>query len=164
VTTDAVDTILEQWRSERPDLDPSPMGIFGRVSRIDAVAHEAIESLFRRHGLTSADFDVLATLRRAGAPYRLTPTALSRSMMVSTGGTTKRLDRLEARGLVRRARDPSDRRGTLVSLTGKGRTTVDMLVVGHLENEQRLLGSLTRGQRETLAELLRELLLTVERS
>jgi DNA-binding MarR family transcriptional regulator len=162
VSSDAVDAILEQWRRERPDLDPGPMGVFGRISRIHALVQESIESVFRRHGLTGADFDVLATLRRAGAPYRLTPTALGRSMMVSSGGTTKRLDRLEGRGLVRRSRDPADRRGTLVSLTAKGRAAVDLLVAEHVHNEQRLLETLTAEQRRQLAELLRVLLLAID--
>ena len=163
MSADTVDAILEQWRRERPDLDPTPMSVFGRISRIAALAEPELERVFRPHGLTGGEFDVLATLRRSGRPYRLTPTALSRSMMVSSGGTTKRLDRLEARGLVRRDHDPSDRRSTLVSLTDAGRTIVDAVVVEHVRNEERLLATLTPNERGKLAGLLRKLLLAIER-
>ena len=163
MTTDAVDAILEQWRHERPDIDPAPMGVFGRISRIAALAEHEIKPVFRSHGLTGGDFDVLATLRRSGEPYQLTPTALSRSMMVSTGGTTKRLDRLEARTLIRRAPDPADRRGTLVTLTEAGRATVDAAVTEHVQNEERLLATLTQNQLATLTLLLHELLLALDR-
>ena len=101
---DAVDRMLEQWKRERPDLDVTATGIFGRISRIAALVEQSMDRVFEPHALTGADFVVLAALRRSGKPYRLTPTALSRSMMVSSGGTTKRLDRLEARNLIRRDR------------------------------------------------------------
>ena len=119
--TDAVDRITDQWRHERPDLDPAPMGVIGRISRIGALVQRELDQVFAEHDLTGADFDVLATLRRAGAPYRLTPGELSRSTMVTTGGMTKRLDRLEATGMIRREPDPHDRRGKLIALTAKGR-------------------------------------------
>ena len=159
---DAVDAILDQWRRERPDLDPAPMGVFGRIARIAALANQAIDQVFRPHGLSGGDFDALATLRRSGEPYRLTPTALSRSMMVSSGGTTKRLDRLETRGLIRRDPDPDDRRGTLVTLTDAGREAIDTVVAEHLQNEARLLAALAPSERESLEQLLRHLLLALE--
>ena len=163
VRRDAVDAIIEQWRVECPNLEPAPMGVFGRIARLSALAGDEIERVFRRHGLTGADFDVLATLRRAGPPYRLTPTTMSRSTMVSSGGMTKRLNRLEARGLVRREPAPDDRRSTLVALTETGRDLVDATVVEHLENEERLLAVLPASDRDTLVELLRGLLLGLER-
>jgi len=91
VATDAVDAMLEQWERERPDLDVSATGILGRISRIAALVDQEMDRVFQPHGLTGGDFVVLAALRRSGTPYQLTPTALSRSMMVSSGGTTKRL-------------------------------------------------------------------------
>jgi len=143
VRRDAVDAIIEQWRVECPNLEPAPMGVFGRIARLSALAGDEIERVFRRHGLT--------------------PTTMSRSTMVSSGGMTKRLNRLEARGLVRREPAPDDRRSTLVALTETGRDLVDATVVEHLENEERLLAVLPASDRDTLVELLRGLLLGLER-
>jgi len=162
VATDAVDAMLEQWERERPDLDVSATGILGRISRIAALVDQEMDRVFQPHGLTGGDFVVLAALRRSGTPYKLTPTALSRSMMVSSGGTTKRLDRLEARGLIRRDPDPADRRGTLVTLTNDGLATIDTVAYEHAQNEKRLVATLSPNQRKTLTRLLRELLLALE--
>lgn len=161
-TRDAVDAITEQWRRERPDCDPSPMQVVGRISRIAMLAQRELDRVFAEHGLTGGDFDVLATLRRSGEPFRLTPGQLSRSTMVTTGGMTKRLDRLEAAGLVRRRPDPRDRRGSLIELTEQGRKVVDDAVESHLANEERLLATLSPARRAELARLLRELLLSLE--
>jgi DNA-binding MarR family transcriptional regulator len=157
-----VDLITAQWRLERPDLDPAPMGVVGRISRIAALAQRELDRVFARYGLSGGDFDVLATLRRSGAPHRLTPGALSRSTMVTTGGMTKRLDRLEELGLIRREPDPHDRRGRLIALTDRGRTLIDTAVEAHLHNEERLLAGLSAAKREQLARLLRELLLALD--
>ena len=154
--------MLEQWQRERPDLDVTATGILGRISRIAALVGQEMDQFFQPHGLSGGDFVVLAALRRSGKPYQLTPTALSRSMMVSSGGTTKRLDRLEARGLVRRDPDPADRRGTLVTLTGAGLATIDTVESAHVQNEKRLVATLSPNQRKTLTRLLRELLLALE--
>jgi DNA-binding MarR family transcriptional regulator len=162
MATDVVDDILEQWHRERPDLDVTATGILGRISRIAALVDQAMDRVFRPHGLTGADFVLLAALRRSGKPYRLTPTALSRSMMVSSGGTTKRLDRLHARGLIRRDPDPADRRGTQITLTSTGLATIDTVISEHVQNEERLVATLTSDQRNTLARHLRELLLALE--
>src|SRR6478672_1365549 len=162
MATDAVDAMLDQWQRERPDLDVTSTGVLGRISRIAALVDQSMDRVFQPHGLTGGDFVVLAALRRSGKPYQLTPTALTRSMMVTSGGTTKRLDRLEARGLIRRDPDPADRRGTLVTLTEAGLTTIDTVAPEHVENEQRLVATLSRDQRETLTRLLRELLLALE--
>ncbi|NTW41930.1 MAG: MarR family transcriptional regulator, partial [Cellulomonadaceae bacterium] len=105
---DGVDRIREQWAVERPELETEPMGIFGRVWRIARLAGEVMEDAYALHGITRADFDVLATLRRAGEPFTLSPSALTASLMLTSGGTTGRLDRLERAGLVRRAPDPDD--------------------------------------------------------
>jgi DNA-binding MarR family transcriptional regulator len=162
MAADAVDAMLEQWQRERPDLDFAATGVLGRISRIAALVDQAMDHVFQPHGLTGADFIVLAALRRSGKPYQLTPTALSRSMMVSSGGTTKRLDRLEARGLIRRDPDPADRRGTLVTLTTTGLATIDSIATEHVQNEERLLATLSAKQRNTLTRLLRELSLALE--
>ena len=161
-TRDAVDRITAQWRRERPDLDPSPMGIIGRISRIAVLAQRQLDAVFAEHGLAGGDFDVLATLRRSGAPYRLPPGTLSRSTMVTSGGMTKRLDRLEGLGFIRREPDPDDRRGRLIALTPHGLKVVNGAVEAHLRNEERLLQGLSPTKREQLARLLRELLLTFE--
>jgi DNA-binding MarR family transcriptional regulator len=159
---DTVDAMLEQWGRERPDLDVTATGILGRISRIAALVDQEMDRVFEPHGLTGGDFVVLAALRRSGKPYQLTPTALSRSMMVSTGGMTKRLDRLEARGLIRRDPDPADRRGTLVTLTTAGLATIDTVAAAHVQNEKRLVAALSPNQRNTLTRLLRQLLLALE--
>ena len=160
---DAVDSIEAQWRRERPDLDPSPMAVIGRITRLASLLDRELDTAFADYGLAGCDFDVLATLRRSGAPYRLTPTELSRSTMVTTGGMTKRLDRLEANGLIRRDPDPSDRRGKLIALTDEGRELIDRAVEGHLANEERLLACLSPPDRKRLADLLRGMLLAVDR-
>lgn len=159
---DAVDGLTAQWRRERPDLDSAPMAVIGRISRTAALLQRELDRVFGEYGLAGGDFDVLATLRRAGAPYRLTPGELTRSTMVTTGGMTKRLDRLESSGLIRREPDPRDRRGKLIALTEKGRHVVDDAVEAHLRNEERLLAVLPGAEREQLASLLRELLLHLE--
>jgi DNA-binding MarR family transcriptional regulator len=164
VPLDAVDAILDQWARERPDLDVTATGILGRISRIAALADQSMDRVFRPHGLSAGDFIVLAALRRSGKPYQLTPTALTRSMMVSSGGTTKRLDRLESRGLIRRENDPTDRRGTLVTLTRAGLATIDTVESEHVQNEKRLVSKLSASQRTTLTRLLRELLLALEQN
>jgi DNA-binding MarR family transcriptional regulator len=156
---DAVDRITAQWRRERPDLDPAPMGVVGRISRISTLIQRELEVVFAEHGLAGAEFDVLATLRRAGP---LTPGELGRSTMVTSGGMTKLLDRLESRDLVRRAPDPRDRRGKLIALTRDGRSLVDRAVEQHLENEERLLADLSTAKRARLAALLRELLVSLD--
>ena len=160
--TDAVDRITAQWRRERPDLDPAPMGVIGRITRISALAQRELERVFAEHGLGGGDFDVLATLRRSGTTNRLTPGELSRSTMVTTGGMTKRLDRLDASGLIRREPDPRDRRGKLIALSDEGAALVDRAVEAHVQNEERLLAGLPAEKREQLAALLRELLLALD--
>ena len=138
------------------------MGVIGRITRISALTERELDSVFDRFGLSGGDFDVLATLRRSGPPYRLTPGELSRSTMVTTGGMTKRLDRLEAAGLIRRELDPRDRRGKLIVLSDEGNALMDEVVAAHVANEHRLLADLSAAQRDRLASLLRELLLSLE--
>ncbi|BEL12344.1 hypothetical protein Q0Z83_105350 [Actinoplanes sichuanensis] len=156
--TDDIDRILAQWADERPDLDTEAMGVFGRIYRLSRLAGDATERAYARFGIARADFDVLATLRRSGAPFQLSPGALAASMMLSTGGTTARLDRLEKAGLVARSPDPNDRRGILVRLTPEGRAIADEAVTAGLAEQQRLLAHLPPAKRAQIGELLRDLL------
>lgn len=155
---DAVDRIVEQWARERPALQTEAMGILGRVYRIAAAGHEAIELVCARHGISRADYDVLATLRRSGAPFSLSPGALAKSMMLTTGGMTARLDRLEHAGLVTRSPGPGDRRSQLVTLTDRGRELIDHAVDEGAETQRRLFAQLSPRQRRELDELLRRAL------
>jgi DNA-binding MarR family transcriptional regulator len=160
---DHVDRIVEAWRRERPELDVAALALLARLFRTAHLADAVLGQQLAAHGLQPGWFDVLAALRRAGEPYALTPTQLMRTMLLSSGGMTKRLDRLADAGLIERGPDPSDRRGTLVRLTGRGKTTIDTLLPTHLTNEQQLLASLNPAQQRTLDGLLRSLLADLER-
>jgi DNA-binding MarR family transcriptional regulator len=159
--TDGVDVILEQWQRERPDLDSSPIGVIGRISRLSREIERRLEPVYAASGLESGWYDVLATLRRAGPPYRLRPTDFGAALMLTSSGTTKRLDRLEAAGHITRKPDPTDRRGVLITLTPSGRRLIDKATVKHLENEHSILSGLTPTQRRQLADLLRKLHVTL---
>ena len=154
---DGVDLILEQWQRERPDLDASPIGVIGRISRLARELEQRLEPVYREHGLEAGWYDVLATLRRAGPPYLVRPTEFTSALMLTSSGTTKRLDRLEQAGLIARAPDPEDRRGTLIRLTPAGLKLVDKTSEAHLTNERRLLSGLTDAEQRRLADLLRKL-------
>jgi DNA-binding MarR family transcriptional regulator len=154
---DGVDLILEQWERERPDLDHSPIGVIGRVSRLARELEARLEPVYREHGLEPGWHDVLAPLRRAGPPYRLRPSEFSGSLMLTSSGTTKRLDRLEQAGLIKRDPDPTDRRGVLITLTPAGVELIDGLTAAHMANEARLLSPLSEAERDRLAGLLRKL-------
>ena len=157
-----MDRIIEQWRVERPDLDPAAKAITGRVLRLASLIEQRQAVAFAAHGLAGGSFGILAALRRAGAPYQLTPSALTRHLMVTTGGMTAMLDRLESRGLVARTPNPADRRGVLVGLTDDGRAVVDAAMVDHARVEHELVAGLDARQREQLAALLRVLLLQLD--
>src|SRR6185436_17319070 len=129
---DAVDRLIEQWRTERPDLvDADVMGTFGRFGRIFAHARRSIETTLKPWGLQMGEFDVLATIRRSGAPFTLAPSQLTRWLMLSPSGITSRLDRLEKLGFVERKATPDDRRSLLVVLTPAGRKVIDEAVTAH---------------------------------
>lgn len=146
-----MDRILEQWADERPDLDHSPVGVVGRLSAASRLVDVELRRNFARHELDGASYDVLATLRRSGPPYRLTPGELQRSAMVTSGAITQRLDRLEQRDLVRRTAADGDGRSIHVTLTAAGRDLVDQVLPGHLATEERLLAGLDARQRQDLA-------------
>jgi DNA-binding MarR family transcriptional regulator len=154
---DGVDEILEQWARERPDLDVSPLAVIGRISRLARELERRLEIVYREQGLEGDWYDVLATLRRAGPPYTLRPSELTQTLMLTSSGTTKRLDRLERAGLIARTPDPKDRRGVLITLTDAGRELHDRAIGAHLANERALLSGLTEDEREQLAALLRRL-------
>jgi DNA-binding MarR family transcriptional regulator len=153
------DLAVEQWARERPDLRTLPMALFGRLNEAaERVMREHMNPLFARAGLQGGEFDVLATLRRSGAPYTLSPTQLYEAMMISSGGMTDRLDRLERAGLVVRRPDPKDRRGKLIVLTEPGKRLVDETLSQHVANEERLLLTLTEAEQKTLDALLKKLI------
>lgn len=158
---DGVDLVVEQWRRERPDLDASPMAVIARISRLARELERRLEPVFARHGLEAGWFDVLATLRRAGQPYKLRPSDFTEALMLTSSGTTKRLDRLEKAGLIVREPDPGDRRGVLIALTPRGRALVDAVVVEHIENERAIVGGLSKSDQRRLATLLRALQLSL---
>jgi len=159
---DRIDAILEQWGRERPEIDLEPMGLVGRIQRVAQALRPKLDQVHERFGLSGEHFDVLASLRRSGAPYELTPTQLYREMMLSSGAMTNRIDRLENEGLVQRRADPADRRGTLVSLTPKGKGLIDKALGEHVANEDRLLRALDGHERAQLAKLLRKVLIDLE--
>ncbi|WP_169948600.1 MarR family winged helix-turn-helix transcriptional regulator [Microbispora sp. H11081] len=155
---DAVDLLLDQWRRERPDVDPWPIGVVGRVSRLARLLDRELKEFFSSYGLEPWEFDVLATLRRSGAPYELTAGALNRAAMVTSGAITNRIDRMAARGLVERIPDSGDRRSVRVRLTGSGLALVDQVLAPHVANEARLLAPLDPEERDHLVGALRTLL------
>ncbi|MFN8192997.1 MAG: MarR family transcriptional regulator [Nocardioidaceae bacterium] len=151
---DHVGRIMAQWAVERPDLDVSPQGIIGRLHRLAVKLDDELRPVFAAAGLSDGEFDLLAALRRSGAPYRLTPGAIGETTMITSGAVTKRVDRLERAGLVRRTPNAEDARSSLVGLTPQGLALVDRLFEEHMANEHRLVSTLDPHQRRQLAELL----------
>jgi DNA-binding MarR family transcriptional regulator len=151
---DHVGRILAQWHRERPDLDPSPLGVVGRLHRLADTLNVALRALFAEAGLSDGDFDVLASLRRSGEPFALTPSELADTTMVTSGAVTKRVDRLEAQGYVSRTVSADDARSRTIALTPAGRALIDDLFPRHVENERRLLAGLTPAEQDQLAGLL----------
>lgn len=162
--TDEVDRIVAAWRRERPDLDLSPLEVLSRLGRIARHLDRYRSAVFSQHGLDTWEFDVLAALRRAGAPYRLSPSQLAAQTLVASGTMTNRIDRLTGRGLVVREPDPADGRGVLVSLTPPGRDTVDATLATLLERERSLLAGLDGAAQRELSGLLRVLAVDLERT
>ncbi len=155
---DEVDELLAAWRRERADLDLAPVEVFSRISRLARHLDRARRQAFTAHQIEPWEFDVLAALRRAGAPYQLSPGRLLRETMVTSGTMTNRVDRLTGRGLVERLPDPADRRGVLVRLTPDGKGTVDAAFEELIGHERALLASLPEAERAALALLLKTLM------
>jgi len=161
---DAVDDILAQWLRERPDLDVSPMGIIGRLNRCTTLLMHKVEEVFAQFDLSAWEFDMLAALRRSGAPYRLAPTTLFSTLMVTSGTMTHRMQRLEHRGLIVRVANPDDARSSLVQLTNAGLDLINQAVTAHVDNEHRLLAPLKAADLAALEQRLSLLLQTLESS
>jgi DNA-binding MarR family transcriptional regulator len=158
VERDEVDDLVAAWDEQRPDLDVAPLQVLSRVSRLARHLDIARRGAFAAHGLESWEFDVLSALRRAGPPFQLTPGALLRATLVTSGTMTNRIDRLAAAGLVYREPDPRDRRGVLVTLSERGTAVVDGAFTDLLERERVLLARLGPEEHQVLAGLLRTLL------
>src|SRR6516164_6783093 len=158
VLRDEVDDLVAAWRAQRPDLDVEPMQVLSRISRLARHLDIARRGAFAEHGLEAWEFDVLSALRRQGPPFQLTPGALLRATLVTSGTMTNRIDRLVRKGLVRREPDPRDKRGVLVTLTELGREQVDAALADLLRRERALLAGLDPDDRRHLADLMRILL------
>ena len=155
---DSFDRVLEEWQQERPDLDMAPIGIVGRLYRLGRLVEDFYLESTRPYGLKPGDFFVLSELRRAGAPYLLSPSQLCRVLVLSSGGMTKQLDRLEVAGWIDREPDPADRRGRKVRLTNAGLALIDEALKEHIDNEHLLLGEVSLAQRDEVTASLRKLI------
>lgn len=154
---DAVDEILAQWQAVRPDLNVTPMGLVGRISRVSTLFAAEMARTFERHGLNASAFDVLATLRRSGPPYTLSAGELMSRMMISSGTTTNRIQRLVSEGLVERTVDATDARKAVVSLTPAGMAAIERAVAEHVATQAKLVDSLDPDEADQLVGLLRKL-------
>lgn len=162
---DRAEYAANQWARERPELDTAPMILLGRLAEVALkTARDHLNPLFAEHGLQPGEFDVLATLRRSGSPYALTPTDLYGAAMISSGSMTNRIDRLVKVGLVERRAHPSDKRGTMVVLTAPGLNMIDSLIALHVANQQNIVSGLDPREQEQLSRLLAKLLATTERT
>lgn len=157
IEPDTVDEIVVQWAEQWPDLDVSALHIFGRMHRSYLRYQSSLAAVFDRHGINVASFDVLAALRRSGPPYQMTSGQLAEMSLVTTGGVTLRVDRLEQAGLVERERDQNDRRVVYARLTAKGKEVFDAAATEHFANENRMLAELSATERTELADLFRKL-------
>jgi DNA-binding MarR family transcriptional regulator len=161
--TDRIDQVIEEWRAERPDLDPSAKAVTGRVVRAGDLVRAQVAATLEPLGVRDGDYGLLSALRRAGDPFELAPTEIRRHLVITSGGLTLQIERLERDGLVRRRPNPDDGRSVLVGLTPQGRELVDEAMARHAELEHRLVAGLTDEESATLVSLLRKLLTTLER-
>jgi len=159
---DHVARVLEQWRAERPDLDVTPMGVIGRIKRLHDHLARGLDRVYVEHDLNAASFDVLATLRRSGPPYALSPSSLMDWTMVTSGTMTNRIDRLEQIRLVERRRNPEDGRGTVVALTDAGFSLIERIVDEHVTNQHQLVRALSGDELAALDGLLGTWLCRIE--
>lgn len=156
---DQIDRIVALWREVRPDLDPTSTEVIGRIARMEYFVTRRVLQDLAQHNINVGEFDVLAALRRRGAPYQLSPNQLQNMVLISSGALTNRINRLESASLVTRSPDPNDRRGVIVTLTERGLEVIEQAVVNHLRAEAELLEPLDQGERAQLAALLKKLLL-----
>ena len=159
---DRIDTLLQQWKAERKDVDVAPMAIIGRVFRLGRLVERDLGPILEKDKLTVPEFDVLAVLRRSGAPHRLPIWKLCDYSLLSSGAMTNRIDRLEKKKLVERKPNPDDRRGVLVGLTAKGKKTIDGILPKRLEQSQEQVSCLSSAEKKQLTGLLRKLLIGME--
>jgi len=152
------DEVVEQWRQVRPDLDPRPMAVCGDIWRAGDLLKQGVLDNISSHNLDFPQFDVLMTLRRQTDGKHLSPSELATEMMLSASAMTNRLDRLEARNLIERISDPSDRRSQKIALTTEGFAVIDNLVLSHLQAEEEMLSPLSQGERTQLRDLLGKIL------
>jgi DNA-binding MarR family transcriptional regulator len=159
---DAIDSLLDAWRTSRPDLDSAPLGVVGRVIVLAKKLERSVDAALEKHGLSLGQFDILATLRRNGSKGGLTPTQLLESVMLSSGGMTARLDQLAKDDLIARGSDATDRRKVVVELTAKGRRLIDAATATRFEEAKRSLPPLKAAELKELEALLREWLKSTE--
>lgn len=159
---DVVDLLLEDWARERPDLDVTAMAVVGRLLHLGGLLHTRAGERLRAHGISYTELDVLATLRRSGAPYRLSPTALRKAVLLTSGAMTACLNRLERRGLVSRSPDGSDRRSLMATLTAEGLMLIEAAIVSHFAQASQVVAGLDPTERQDLARLLRKVRLQLE--
>lgn len=152
---DAIDKVVGQWAQEKPDLNTEPMAIMGRLMRIAKYMETEVAQLHKRYDLKLGEFDVLATLRRSGAPYRLTPSELIDSMMLTSGAMTNRLDKLESKGLIEREHSKEDRRSVTVELTQDGFALIDQIIEEHAEVQTKLVEGMSSNQKKQINSILK---------
>ncbi|TVU65080.1 MarR family transcriptional regulator [Vibrio cyclitrophicus] len=152
---DAIDRVVEQWAKEKPELETEPMAMMGRIMRIAKYMETQVAELHKKYDMKLGEFDVLATLRRSGKPYRLTPSELIGSMMLTSGAMTNRLDKLEAKGLISREHSKEDRRSVSVQLTKDGLILIDQMMTEHVETQKKLVKSLSVSQKKNTNQLLK---------
>ncbi|WP_122046478.1 MarR family winged helix-turn-helix transcriptional regulator [Vibrio atlanticus] len=152
---DAIDRVVEQWAKEKPELETEPMAMMGRIMRIAKYMETQVAELHKNYDMKLGEFDVLATLRRSGKPYQLTPSELIGSMMLTSGAMTNRLDKLEAKGLIRREHSKEDRRSVSVQLTKDGLILIDQMMTEHVEMQKKLVKSLSASQKKNANQLLK---------
>ncbi|GAA2094508.1 MULTISPECIES: MarR family winged helix-turn-helix transcriptional regulator [Brevibacterium] len=152
---DHVDRVQAEWRRERPEVDLGPQSVIARLHRVANTLTARLVEVYRQHGLSEGEFDVLCALRRAGEPYARQPAELARTTVVTTGGLTKRLDALERRGLVVREHSGGDGRTKIARLTPAGRQLIDTAFTAHMDNEAALVNALGEGERAEMERLLR---------
>ena len=152
---DAIDRVVEQWAKEKPELETEPMAMMGRIMRIAKYMETRVAELHKKYDMKLGEFDVLATLRRSGKPYKLTPSELIGSMMLTSGAMTNRLDKLEAKGLISREHSKEDRRSVSVQLTKDGLILIDQMMIEHVEMQKKLVKSMSASQKKNTNQLLK---------
>jgi DNA-binding MarR family transcriptional regulator len=159
---DSIETFINQWKRERPDLDPWPVGILGRTQRISVHLQTRAAKWLEPLGLTWDSFSLLLALRRSGEPYELRPTEIYKESLLSSGAITNRIDKVEKKGWVKRYDSPEDRRGVVVRLTAAGRAIADKAVEVHFRELAAQLSKISKKERQMLLELLGKVLENLE--